>query len=133
VETELEEQVALEQLRRFVRESTPAKVRMDGEIAEVRDPRAAVGELEAQRAGAAPFTVLDLDDEASELVRLRLGALDFSKQSVALARARAREVGLDVLVRRQLDEEADIVRVGSTESDPLALNDAHGAGVAGAG
>src|SRR5204863_8930684 len=95
-------------------------------------PRAAVGELEAHRAGATPLTVfLDLDDEASELVRLRLGALDLLQQPVALARARAREVGLDVLMGRQLDEEVDVVRSGPAQSHSVTLDDAQG--VAGAG
>jgi hypothetical protein len=73
VEAELEEQIPLKQLRRVVGEAAAAEVRMDGEVSEVGDPRAPVGELEAHRAGAAPLAViLDLDDETPELFRLRL-------------------------------------------------------------
>jgi len=111
-----------------------AEVRMDREVSEVGDPRAPVGELEAHRAGAAPLAViLYLDDETTELVGLRLGALDLLQQPVELARARAREVGLDVLVGRQLDEEVDVIRSGPAQPQSVTLDDAQGEGVAAAG
>src|SRR2546423_15406086 len=67
VQVELEQQVALEELRRLVGKTAAAKVRMDREISEVRNPRAAVNELETHRARAGPGArPLDLDHEAAE-------------------------------------------------------------------
>jgi hypothetical protein len=71
VEVEVDEQVALEEARRFVRELAAAIVGVDGEPAKVRDPVALVREVEGHRAGAAPRSVLlDLDHEPSGLLRL---------------------------------------------------------------
>ena len=77
VQAEVEQQVALKELRRLVGKTAAAKIRMNREISEVRNPRAAVNELEAHRAGASPVGVLlDLDHEAAECVWLPLRTLD---------------------------------------------------------
>src|SRR5256714_398353 len=134
VQVELEQQVALKVLRRLVGKTAATKVRMDREISEVRNPRAAVNELEAHRAGASPMAVLlDLDHEATECVWLPLRTLDLLQQRRPVARPRRGKVRLDVLVRRQLDEEVDVGRLRAAQPEPVALDDAHGAGVAAAG
>src|SRR5262249_17529210 len=126
VEAQVEKQVTLKQLRRIVGDSVPPKVRMDREIAEVRDAGTLVGELEAHPARTNPAAVpLDLDHEPSELLRLGLRAIDLREQPVAVSRPRARHIGLDVLVRHQLNEKVDVAAVGATEPDPVAGDDAH--------
>src|SRR2546423_4851684 len=71
VQVEVEQQVALKELRRLVGKTAAAKVRMDREISEVRNPRAAVNELETHRAGAGPLPRLaDPHPETAERVRL---------------------------------------------------------------
>src|SRR5256884_1521678 len=52
VEAEVEEQVALEELRRFVRQPAAAEVGVHRERAEVRNPAAAVPEPESHQTGA---------------------------------------------------------------------------------
>jgi len=129
VEAELEE-LALEQLRGFVGQPPPAEVGMDGEIAQVGDPRAPVGELETHRAGRTPSSVLlDLGDEPPELLRLARRPLDLLQHALAVAGPRAGEIGLDLLVGRQLDQEVDVLGLGAAQPNRAA----HGAGVAGAG
>jgi hypothetical protein len=68
VVAEVEDQVPLEQPRGLVGETTAAEVRMHRERAEVRDPAALVGDLEAHQPGRLP---VELDHEAAELLRLR--------------------------------------------------------------
>jgi len=134
VEAEVEEQVALEQSRRFVGEPPAAEIGMYRKIREVRDPRAAVRDLEAQRAGGMPVSLpLDLDQEAAELIGLVLRALDLRKQPFTVTRPNDGEVRLHVLVGRQFENEVDVARVRPAEPQAFALDDAQGDGVAGAG
>ena len=87
VVSELEQEL-LELARRPVRDAPAAKGRVDREAAEIRDPAAPVGDLEAHHAGRAPFAVVEhLDHEAAVLLRLGLRALDLGEQLVAAARA----------------------------------------------
>ena len=85
---------------------------MDGEPAELRDPAALVRDGEAHDAGA---RAVDLDDEAAEVLRLALGALDLLEQLLARRGASRREERVDVVVARQRDEELDVV--GSSAAD----------------
>src|SRR6266536_1052917 len=111
VVAQLEEEVALEEARRPVREPPATEVGVDRQRAEVRDPAAAVGEVEAHQPRTVPVAaVLDLDHEAAELLRLRL-------------------VGLDLLVAHQLDQEVEIGGLGPAEPEsPLLDHCGAGAG-----
>src|SRR5256714_9053349 len=69
VQVELEQQVALKELRRLVGKTAATKVRMDREISEVRNPRAAANQLEAPPPRAGPGAVL-LDPAPETAVRV---------------------------------------------------------------
>src|SRR6266511_1636835 len=128
VVAQVEEEVALEEARRPVREPPAAEVGVDRQRAEVRDPAATVGDLEAHRAGAPPFALLlHLDQEAPELLRLRLRAVDLLQEPLSVARPDHGEEGLDLLVAHQLDQEVEVAGLGSPEPEP-ALVDHCGAG-----
>src|SRR6266542_1474333 len=123
VVAQLEEEVALEEARRPVREPPATEVGVDRQ-------RAAVGEVEAHQPRTVPVAaVLDLDHEAAELLRLRLGALDLGREALAVARPDHREVGLDLLVAHQLDQEVEIGGLGPAEPEsPLLDHCGAGAG-----
>ena len=104
---------------------------MNRQVAEICDPRAAVRELEAHQPGAPPLSVvLDLDHEAAELTGLLLRPLDLFEEAAAVARTRARQVRLNVFVRHELGDEVDVLRLYAPQPEAVALDDAHGAGVA---
>src|SRR6266508_2294387 len=108
---EVEEEVALKDPRSVVGKAPPAKGRMDGEPAEVRDPAAAVREVETHDARSAPLAVLfDLDHESPALLWLFARALDLLEHRIPLTRADGCEVRIDVVVRRKLEQEVDVVR-----------------------
>jgi hypothetical protein len=81
VEAEVADQVALERASGDVRDPVSTEVGVDGEPAEVGDPAADVGALEAHRPGA---LAVDLDDEDAERLRLSLRALDLRADLVVV-------------------------------------------------
>ena len=88
VVAEVEEEVTLQLVGRLVGEPAAAKVRVDGQPAEVRDPAAPVSLLELHHPGQLPVL---LDHEDAELGGLTQGALDPLQRRVsALARIAAR-------------------------------------------
>src|SRR5262249_57578474 len=109
-----------------------AEAGMDRQVAEVRDPGAAVRELEAERPGGPPLpVVLDLDHEAPELAGLALRPVDLLQHRGTIAWSHRGQIGLDVLVGRQLEQEVDVGRLRTPKSEAVAPN-SQGAGVAGA-
>src|SRR5919197_1009630 len=112
--------MTLEETRRPVGQPPAAKVGMNRERAEVRDPAAPVRDLESHHPGAAPLAAtVDLDEKAAKLLRLRLRALDLGQEPLAVARPDHRQVRLDLLVAHQLDEEVEIGRLGPAESETV--------------
>ena len=87
---------------------------MDREPAELGDPAALVLDAEAHHAGR---LAVDLDHEAAEVLRLALRARDLLEQLLARGRTAGGQVRVDVLVRRQLDEEVDVGRRRPTDRD----------------
>src|SRR5215210_3905896 len=87
VEVEIDEQVALEEPRRLVRQPPSAEVGMDREAAEVRDPASAVrqGELHHPRLRPA-LGLRHLDDEEAELARFGGGGADLLEDGVRVTR-----------------------------------------------
>src|SRR5690349_2145547 len=74
VEAEVVQEVALKLARSLVGDALPAKVRVGGEAAEVRDPAAPVRDVERHRACALPpSAVRHVDHEPPGLERLLLG------------------------------------------------------------
>src|SRR5919202_5404943 len=102
---------------------------MDRDPLEVGDPVTDARRLEPHRTGPRPLPVpVDLDDEATELARVRGGPVDLRRDRLGVPRRDRAEERLDVLVRRERDEERDVVC--ARPPDP---NGAHGVGLAGSG
>ena len=112
VEAAFADQVVLQKACGVVGESAAAEVGMDGEAAQLRDAAALVRDGEAHDACA---SAVELDDEASEVLRLALGALDLLEQLVARRGSSRGEERVDIVVARQRDEELDVV--GSSAPD----------------
>src|SRR5207302_996420 len=114
VVAEVVHQMLLEASRSVICDPAAAERRVHSEALEVRNPRTAVRELEAEPAGTLP---IDLDHEPAVVVRLALRARHFLGDSVrVLGRDRAEE-RLYVLVGDQLDEEIDVVRARAADRD----------------
>src|SRR5919201_1665400 len=94
---------------------------MDGKASEVGDPTPPVGNVEAHHAGGSPVAVdLDLDHEAAAFPWLRLRELDLLEQRLAVARPHGCEIGLDLLVRGQLEQEVDVVGARAPQAKAVA-------------
>src|ERR687897_644824 len=114
VEPELEDQVPLQEPCGVVGDAPAAEVRVDGDAAELRDPATSILLREAHHARA---LAVDLDHEPPVLVGLALRALDLFEDLLPCRRATGREERVDVVVRRQLDEEVDVVGPGTPDRD----------------
>ena len=117
MEAELEEQVALEEPRRLVREPLPPELRVDREPAELSDATAAVRGLELHRPRG---LAVRLDHEQPVVGRLSLRALDLREDGVVIHRPQGGEVRLHLLVGQELDEEIGVRGLGAAQP--------HGAG-----
>src|SRR5438067_486548 len=95
---------------------------MNGEPLEMRDPRAAVVDLEAHGARAA---AVDLDHESPVPRRIGDRTLELGSEGVAIAGRAAAEERLDVRVIQELEQEVEIV-------DPCSPDRDHGVSAAGA-
>ncbi len=129
VVVQVDEQVALKNVRRLVGEVAAAKVRVHRQSAEVRDAAAAVRDVVTEDPRAPPVAVLlDLDHEPPGLPGLRHGLLDLGLHVFARMGANDREIGLDVFVRSELRVELRVVRARPPEPEAVAGEDlAHGA------
>ena len=127
VVVEVDQEVTLEDTRSLVGESPSAKLRMDCEPAQVRDPAALVRNVEAHDSCAAPLSsLLDLEHEAARLARLGQRALDLLEQTLAL-RTDGSEVRVDVVMRGELEHEVDVVCGRAPKTEPVACDRlAHG-------
>src|SRR4051812_12336131 len=109
MEAEVVEQVPLQLPCRLVGDPAAAEIRVRREAPEIRDLAPLVCDVESHRTGALPVvSVRRLDHEPAALKRLPLGALDLREQGLAVARAPDRHERLDVLVIRELEQEADV-------------------------
>src|SRR6266511_107076 len=121
--------MALEGPRSVVGEVASTEVGVNGEAPEVRDPAAAVEDVEAQHTRAVPApSLLDLDHKTPAVFRLSARPLDLVEQRIAVARANGGQVGIDVVVGRELEQEVDIVRSCPAQAEAVARDRlAHGA------
>ncbi len=117
---EVEEEVPVEHPRRLVGQTLSPELRVHCEPIQMRDPAAAVLHLERHAPGelpARPRAVVDLDHEASIVVRLARRLLDRGRDRLPIPRPPAGEVRLDLLVVRELDEEVDVLGPGAADAD----------------
>src|SRR5687767_487616 len=104
----------LEEPRRLVGHSPAAKVRMDGEPAELGD---AVRAAAARKAHDARALVVDLDHEHAEELGLLVRAGNVGAEALAVRRATGREKGLDVVAAHEVGHEVEVVRPRTAHVD----------------
>jgi hypothetical protein len=98
---------------------------MDGQPAKRRDAAALVLDAEAHDPCA---LAVDLDHEAAELLRLTLRPFDLREQLLARRRPPRGEIWVHLVVRRQLDEEVDVVGCRPPDRDAHRFQTVPGTG-----
>src|SRR5262249_56516617 len=109
---EVDEQQALELLRRLETDAAPAKLRHDRKAPGLGDPVALVHAMERNRAGV---RAVNLDDEPTERVGLTRGVLDLLEDRVARLPGAPAEERARLLVRDEAEQEVGVLGTRATE------------------